>query len=77
MGGISIKKTGKTRAIALVLAASTSLCLAGCGDPKDKDDIQTVYGPPTWYEHKLNADETNSNEYMFVESNVNSEDVYE
>ena len=39
-----MKKSKRTKAIALLLSASTALSLAGCTNPLDSN-FQTVYGP--------------------------------
>ena len=49
-----MKKTSKTRAIALALAIGSMMNFVGCNPESSSSDIQTVYGPPVIDEQPAN-----------------------
>ena len=49
-----MKKTSKTRAIALTLAMGSMISFVGCNLESSSSDIQTVYGPPVIDEQPTN-----------------------
>ena len=49
-----MKKTKKTKAIALALAMGSMMNFVGCNPESSSSDIQTVYGPPVIDEQPTN-----------------------
>lgn len=49
-----MKKTKKTRAIALTLAMGSMMSFVGCNPESSSSNIQTVYGPPVIDEQPIN-----------------------
>lgn len=49
-----MKKTKKTKAIALALAMGSMMSFVGCNPESSSSDIQTVYGPPVIDEQPIN-----------------------
>ena len=49
-----MKKTKKTKAIALALAMGSMMNFVGCNPESSSSDIQTVYGPPVIDEQPAN-----------------------
>ena len=49
-----MKKTKKTKAIALALAMGSMMNFVGCNPESSSSDIQTVYGPPVVDEQPIN-----------------------
>ena len=49
-----MKKTKKTKAIALALAMGSMMSFVSCNPESSSSDIQTVYGPPVIDEQSAN-----------------------
>lgn len=49
-----MKKTKKTKAIALALAMGSMMSFVGCNPESSSSNVQTVYGPPVIDEQPLN-----------------------
>ena len=49
-----MKKTKKTKAIALALAMGSMMSFVSCNPESSSSDIQTVYGPPVIDEQPIN-----------------------
>ena len=49
-----MKKTKKTRAIALTLAMGSMMSFVSCNPESSSSNVQTVYGPPVIDEQPLN-----------------------
>ena len=53
-----MKKTKKTKAIALALAMGSMMNFVGCNPESSSSDIQTVYGPPVVIDEQLANEST-------------------
>lgn len=49
-----MKKTKKTKAIALALAMGSMMSFVGCNPESSSSNVQTVYGPPVIDEQPIN-----------------------